>query len=269
MAPILLALSGSTIASIGMVLQKKGIPWIGLKKKGRPDRKLFWIWLLGIFLAYIVAAVPNSIAAQTLAPHIITSMAGWNIVLIVFLSGYFLKEQVFKTDYVLSLVIVAMTLIIALRSKPVEYFRTNLPMMILLFLMPGLVLIPLLFKAINNKIKSVLLSIFAGTMSGVAIVYFNMLMRELFSWGIAKLPLDVLVLYVLSAILGAVAEQASYSTGNMTVVTSIRLSLFIVYPIVGSILLFNTQADLVQFISIFFIILACYAMFRKRLGQPQ
>ncbi len=265
MTAILLALTGSTIASVGMVLQKKGIPWIGSNKKDKQDkRKHFWIWLTGIFLAYIVAAVPNSIAAQTLPPHIITSMAGWDIVLIVFLSGLILKEQVFKTDYLYSMVIVGMTLFIAFRSEPVSYFTINLPVMIILFLVPGLVLLPLLFKTVDDKVKSVLLSIFAGSMSGVAIVYFNMLMRDLFTWGFDKIPLDVLLLYAFSAVLGAIGEQASYSIGEMTIVASIRLSFFIVYPIFGSMLLFSSKADILQFIAVFIIILACYVMFKKR-----
>lgn len=269
MVAILLALLGSTIASVGMVLQKKGISWIGLRKKGKTDsRKLFWIWLSGIILAYIVAAVPNSIAAQTLAPHIITSMAGWDIVLIVFLSGLILKEQVYKSDYFYALVIVGMTLLIALRSETVTYFKAHLPVMIILFLVPGIALLPLIFKTMDDKAKSTLLAIFAGSMSGVAIVYFNMLMRDLFNWGLGKLPIDVLILYLFSAILGAIAEQASYSIGKMTIVASFRLSFYIVYPIFGSLLLFSSKADVLQFIAVLIIILACFAMLKRRGSQP-
>jgi drug/metabolite transporter (DMT)-like permease len=78
------------------------------------------------------------------------------------------------------------------------------------------------------------------------------------------MPVDVLILYILAAVLGAAAEQASYRIGEMKVVAVVRLSFYIIYPVLGSILLFNISADIIQFLAIAALILSCYGIFKKR-----
>jgi drug/metabolite transporter (DMT)-like permease len=122
----------------------------------------------------------------------------------------------------------------------------------------------LFFKRPDNKRKSILLSVFSGCMGGLTMVFFNMAMRELFNWNIKNMPVDVLILYILAAVLGAAAEQASYRIGEMKVVAVVRLSFYIIYPVLGSILLFNIRADIIQFLAIAALILSCYGIFKKR-----
>lgn len=265
MKNIFLILLGATITSFGMVLQKIGIQWMDLKKSRQPKyMRYLWLWLLGMALAYVVSSVPNSIAAQTLPPHIITMAAGWIIVMIVFLSKIFLKEQVYRSDILYSFVIMGMTILIASRSKPAEHFSTNRSMMVFLFLLPCLSLLPLFFKSLDNKRKSILLSVYAGCLSGLTIVFFDMTMRELFTWDISRISVDILILYVLSAVLGAAAEQASYRIGEMKTVAVVRLSLYIVYPVLGSLFLFGASADPIQLGSIAVLIFCCYGILKRR-----
>ena len=262
---IFLIMLGATITSFGMVLQKIGIRWMDLKKSRQPEyTRYLWLWLLGMALAYVVSSIPNSIAAQTLPPHIITMAAGWIIVMVVFLSKIFLKEQVYRSDILYSFVIMGMTILIASRSKPAEHFSTNRSMMVFLFLLPCLSLLPLFFKSLDNKRKSILLSVYAGCLSGLTIVFFDMTVRELFTWDISRISVDILILYVLSAVLGAAAEQASYRIGEMKTVAVVRLSLYIVYPVLGSLFLFGTSADPIQLGSIAVLIFCCYGILKRR-----
>lgn len=265
MLSILWALIGSTMGAVGMVLQKKGIRWMDLRKsKEKNYLKFFLVWISGICVSYVLSAFPNSMASNKLPPHIITAMAGWEIVVIVFLSWFFLRERIYKTDLFYALVIVGSTVVIGLRSKPSDYIREQIFWKIFLFVLPVVFLLPFLFKSFSHKIKASLLSVYAGCMGGLALVYFNIVVREIFAKGFQGTPVKMLVLYILSAVLGVIFEQASYRIGEMTVVASIRLSLYIIYPVFCSMLLFKTDVDILQFISIAMIVFACYGIFKKR-----
>ncbi len=265
MVKVLWALAGSSMGAIGMIFQKKGIQWMDLRKnKQKGALNSFLIWIAGILIAYVLSALPNSIASNALPPHIITAMAGWEIVVIVFLSRVFLKERIYKSDIFYAFLIVCSTVVIGLRTSPSEYLRDHLLWKILLFLLPSIFLIPLLFKNLTSKLKATFLSVFAGCMGGVALVYFNILVRTLFANGIKGIQISILILYLLSAGFGLITEQSSYRIGEMTVVASIRLSLYIVYPVFCSMLLFKSGMDALQFIATGAIIYSCYGIFKKR-----
>lgn len=267
MVKILWALAGSSMGAIGMICQKKGIRWMDLRKnKQKGVLNPFLLWLAGILIAYVLSAIPYSIASNALPPHIITAMAGWEIVVVVFLSWVFLKERVYKSDVVYASFIVCATVVIGIRTSPAEYSRDQIVWKILLFLLPGVLLIPLLVKSSTRKLRAALLAVNAGCMGGVALVYFNILVRELFASGIKGLSISILLLYLLSAGFGVVTEQSSYRIGEMTVVAPIRLSLYIVYPVFCSMLLYKTGLDVLQLAAIAVIIFSCYGIFKKRNG---
>ncbi|MCX7771653.1 MAG: hypothetical protein N2376_00895, partial [Clostridia bacterium] len=249
----------------GTVLQKKGLRWINWKKAHKHGYlRYFGTWLSGIILSYFLSAIPLSMASKVLPPHVVTAMSGWGIVVIIFLSFFFLKERVYPSDIVYSIVIVGCTLAIGLLTKPAYVLHINRPMLNILFVVPFGLLVPLVFKAMKPKVKAALLACFSGCMGGIAIVFFNIMVRDYFSKGFAGIPKDILALYLLSAVAGAIAEQGSYKIGTMTVVASIRLGLFIIYPVICSALLFQSRVDEIQVLCIALIILSCYKIFKKR-----
>ncbi len=85
-----LSIFAYTLLSIGLVLQKKGIAWIGFKgkKDGNFYRPLA-IWFAG-FLLMNLYIVPNTAALKHLPPHIVSAMAGWGVVVLVLLSVWLL-----------------------------------------------------------------------------------------------------------------------------------------------------------------------------------
>lgn len=265
MDKILWALAGSSMGAIGMVCQKKGIRWMDMRKSKQAGlSKYFFIWLAGILTSYVLSAYPNSIASNALPPHIITAMAGWEIVVIVFLSWVFLKERMYKTDGLYALLIVGCTAVLGVRTRPAEYMQEQKLWRILVFLIPVVFLFPLLNKRLTAKTKVAFFAIYSGCMGGLALVYFNILVRAIFAHGLKGLPIGILALYLLSAVLGLIGEQTSYRIGEMTVVASIRLSLYIVYPIFCSMLLYKSSIDVIQLMAIAVIIFACYGIYRKR-----
>lgn len=265
MSSILLALLGTTIASIGSVFQKKGIEWLNYRKEKKTGLfPLFFLWLFGILLSYIISAIPISFASKTLPPHIITAMSGWGIVVIVIMSYFFLKEHIQKSDIFYSAIIVGCTLAIGLSTKPTQVFDANITFIVILFAAPFVILIPAFSKSIEKKIKAAIFAAFAGCMGGVSIVFFNLLTRHFFSKGLEGIPLYFFILYPISALAGAVFEQNSYRLGDMSLVTSIRMGLFIIYPVICSVLLFNSILSITQIISGLVMIWACYGIFSKR-----
>jgi len=183
---------------------------------------------------------------------------------VVFLSALILKERIKKTDILFSLLIVSATIVIGLTSKPAENARENLVLMTILLLSPCIVFYPLLFKPMPKKTVASILAVFAGSMGGVGIVFFNILARQYFSYGFKSLSVSVLVLYLIGIFAGAASEQASYRLGEMTVVAPLRLSFFIIYPVICTFFLFKTQIGIIQIISILFIIFSCYGIFKGR-----
>ncbi len=256
---------GATLASIGSVFQKKGLLWINYRKeKDQKYIKLLFLWVLGVLISYIISAVPISIASKTLPPHIITAMSGWGIVVIIIMSYFFLKEKIYRSDLFYSALIVACTLVIGLLSKTVSSLDYNGVFLIILFIAPFAVLIPASSKALGDKIRASLFAAYAGTMGGISIVFFNLLMRYFFTGGLSRVPLYFLFLYPIAAISGAISEQASYRYGDMPVVSSIRLGLYIIYPVICSWLLFNTGVDIYQLLAIIIMTFSCYGIFKKR-----
>lgn len=219
---------------------------------------------MGVLISYIISAIPISLASKTLPPHVITAMSGWGIVVIIIMSYFFLKEKIYISDFIYSALIVACTLAIGLLSKSVSTLDYNGIFLIILFLVPFAALLPAFFKALGNKIRASLFASYAGAMGGISIVFFNLLMRYFFNGGLSKVPLYFLFLYPVAAISGAVSEQASYRFGDMPVVSSIRLGLYIIYPVICSWLLFNTGVDIYQFLAVAIMIFACYGIFKKR-----
>lgn len=266
MVYVLIALLGSTISAVGVVFQKKGLEWVAFikTKKQQPFYTHLSTWIFGIFLTYVLSAIPVSLASKELPPHIITAMSGWGIVIVIALSHMILKEKIYFSDFIYSLLILGSILVIGFLSKKVSKLEVDRGTLNILFLIPFTILFPIPFKKISNKVKSALLAIFAGSMGSLAIIFFNLLVRRIFIYGIKGIQIDFTILYLFTAVSGAIAEQIAFRIGQMTVVESIRISLFILYPVFCSIFLYSALVDYWQLIAIVIIIISCYGIFRKR-----
>ncbi|MCP5046650.1 MAG: hypothetical protein GY940_05735, partial [bacterium] len=71
--PVFMALTAYTMISLGFVMMKKGIDWMGWKG---PKNKTFYrnlgIWITG-FLVMNIYGIPSAIALKTLPPHIVSA----------------------------------------------------------------------------------------------------------------------------------------------------------------------------------------------------
>lgn len=94
LAAALVALAGNFVLSLGMVLQKGNVGWIGRKGGlGRESRRERRGWTAG-FLLMNLAPVFNYCALLGLAPNVVAAMVGSSVAFTTLLAALVLKERI-------------------------------------------------------------------------------------------------------------------------------------------------------------------------------
>lgn len=265
MTSVLLALLGTTIYSTGVIMQKRSSGWMSWKEKiNSRFVSVFLLWLLGMVFSYAISAIPVGIASKSLPPYVISSVYGWSIVVIVFMSGYFLKEKLLASDVVYSVVIVGCILVMSLLGKENGAFAVDRHTLDLLFFLPFLLLIPVFFKFTGRKQKTVLLSVFSGILGGLIVVFMNVLVKESGGSIAGILSSPYLYIYFAAGIASVAAKQAAYRLGDVILITPLQTSFSMIYPLLCSYLLFSADISPVQLLLVAFIVLACWGIQKKR-----
>lgn len=265
MEGIFLALFGTTLYSTGVILQKKGSGWMGWKD--RIDFRcisLFLLWLFGMLLSYAVSALPMGMASMSLPPHIVSAISGWSIVVIVFLSGVFLKEKLHASDVMNSGAIVGSILLMSRFQGPTESSGFNTQVLCLLLLAPFLLLIPVFFPRTGRKQKTILLSVFSGFLGGLVIVFMNILVRESGDSFLGMAGSVHLYIYLAAGFASVAAKQAAYRLGDVILVTPLQTSFSMIYPILCTVLLYHSGVNAMQILLVLVIVLACWRIQKKR-----
>jgi len=262
---ILLALSGMTLYSTGIILQKKGSGWMGEKKKrNKKTYLMFLLWGAGMLLSYVISAIPTGFASKNLQPHVISALSGWGIVVTVFLTYFFLKEKLYISDIVYSSVIAACILLLSISQKTTNSYDIGKRFLYFLAFLPFLLLVPVLFKFTKNKYKTILLSTFSGIMSGLTLVFMNVLVKESGDSILSIMGSAYIYIYVLAGLASVAAMQIAYRLGDIMPIVLMQTSLSIVYPIVCSYLMFNSGISVAQVLLILIIAASCQGILRKR-----
>jgi drug/metabolite transporter (DMT)-like permease len=262
---ILTALFGTSIFSAGVILQKKGSVWMSWKERlNRRFVRSFLLWLAGILLSYAISTLFVGAASRNLSPQMISAITGWNVVLIVFLSGVFLKEKLQSTDIIYSGVIVSCIIIMSRFQGGGKPVVVGGGILYWLLLVPFVLLVPVFTKLTDKKRKTVLLSIFSGFLGGLTIVFMNILVKESGDsiQGILNNPL--LYIYFFSGVLSVAAKQAAYRIGDVILITPLQTGFTMVYPLVCSYILFDSQVSSVQFVMVLMIVLSCWKLQKSR-----
>lgn len=265
MPGILMALFGTTIYSAGVILQKKGSGWMSRKDKiNHRFVSTFSLWVIGMLFSYAIATLPMGIASKSLPPHTISAISGWSIVVIIFLSNFILKERLHVSDIAYSIVIIGCILFMSQFQEGTENLPVNTKYRYLLLLIPFLLLIPVFFKFTNKKQKTILLSVFSGFLSGLTIVFMNILVKESGDSILGIVSSVNLYIYFAAGIASVAAKQAAYNLGDVILITPLQTSFSMIYPLMCSLLLYNSDVNLIQIFLIFLIMLACWGIQKKR-----
>jgi drug/metabolite transporter (DMT)-like permease len=252
-----------TIFSSGTVLMKAGSAWLKWPgTRGQPFRKARSLWLLG-FLFYNVSIVPNLLAARILPAYILSAVSGWQIVVIVLLSAWWLKERVFVTDYIYAALIVAAIFVLNITEKAGTGSAVKPAAFYILLLAPFILLLPILIRKIPNKIKAILAAVLSGCVNGISLVILNIITREhgfdILSYFLTPYP----YLFLAAGVIGFTTLQMALRWSDLMLVGPLQTSLTIIYPVVCSFFIFGLSLGIVQIISIAAVVSACVAILRK------
>ena len=261
--------------SLGFVLQKKGIGW--LSHRG-PKNRLFLqnlsFWLIG-FILLNLAVVPNYLALQVLNAYIVNAVSGLNIVFMVFLSGWVLKEKIYPLDYVYTVMMCGCIAVINLTDrsgaavltvKPgFAYAAAGLPV--------GIFLLWWLLR--NNRLltrnippSAILLAACGGAMSGLMVTYLKILQMTKGGQLLAYLSSPYLYCFLTVSILSLVAIQYAYRIGAMILVGPAQFAMMVFYPVFASYFIFKMPVNPVQLFC-FTLIVATVVLMVRRHSRPE
>jgi len=167
---------------------------------------------------------------------------------------------------------------LGLLERPSSALPINLGAFYGLMLAPLLILVPLpLLKsragavcqgadgspAKPGRARTVLLAIFAGLLGGFTFVIMNVMVRTLAPNLAAYLRSPYPYLFVLVGTVAFVALQMALRQGAMIVVGPLQNAFLIIYPAIGSWLVFGVRLGLVQAAAIAAILACCLAILRR------
>jgi len=262
---LLMAATAYFFVSTGIILQKKGILWIGWK--GKKDKSFYsslFVWLSG-FLLMNIYGVPSAIALKFLPPHIVSAFAGFGIIIIVYFSNIFLKERIYKTDYVYSMLIVTGIVILCVSGNGDLNHSVNRGFLsVVFFALPILFFLVLLRKGIGDKYKNVFHAVISGCSAGVMVVALKGLVHN-FGYVVADyFSSEFLYIYIVFAILSFISLQISLKNGPALVTGQIQYSFTIIYPVIGSLTVFSEKIGVFQLFSVLLIVYCVMKMFKNR-----
>ena len=262
---LIMAAAAYSFISVGFILQKKGISWIGWK--GRKDRSYFknlGVWTAG-FILMNGYGIPSAVALTSLPPHIVSAFAGWGIIVLVFLSHLFLRETVRRSDFFYSLAVIGGIVLMNISEPPVqsETISADVPT-ILFFATPLSVFLCSLILLSSDKLKNFFYALVSGCSAGMMVISLKGLV-QLHEYRLTEYPGSVyLYLYIFYAVLSFVSLQISLRTGPVMITGQIQYSMTIIYPYAGLLIVFSGETGVLQPVSIGLITWGVVKMVKNR-----
>lgn len=264
---IFMAVTAYSLLSLGFVLQKKGIRWMGWKG---PKDKIFYsnlgTWVMG-FIVMNAFPIPSAIALKNLPPHIVSAFAGWGIIMLVFFSFLLLKEKLHKTDYIFScLVVSGIVLLNHFEESSGSIPSISTPRvwgLVILCTIPIILILTGLLKFLNKRVKTWVFASVSGMCAGLMVIMLRLLVVN-FGYEISLyLGSIYLYLYLGSALLSFIGLQLALKNGPMIAVGPVQYSTTIIYPVFAAFLVFQQSIHPVQIIAIALIIYGVISILKK------
>ena len=252
-----------TLLSTGFVLMKKGIGWIGFK--GKRDKTFYRnliLWIIG-FILINVYIVPNTIALKYLTPHLVSSMAGWGIIVMIFFSLLILKEKLYRSDYFYTILIVVSIVFLHFFELQESKEMVNISALIAVASLPLLLLLPALLRFVSRRVKTILIAVLSGISAGLIIVMLKVLVTFSGFAVPSYFSSPYFYWYLFFSLAAFITLQVAYKLGQMMTVGPIQYSATIIYPALCSFLVFGKHINLVQITAISVIIFSVVAILRK------
>ncbi|UCH95662.1 MAG: hypothetical protein JSV88_02135 [Candidatus Aminicenantes bacterium] len=264
---ILMAITAYSLLSLGFVMQKKGIQWMGWKG---PKDKIFYsnlvTWIMG-FIVMNAFPIPSAIALKNLPPHIVSAFAGWGIIILVFFSFLLLKEKLYKTDYIFSLLVVMGIVLLNYFEKSIGSAPSTATPRVwgltILCIVPVILIFTGLLKFPAKKVKTWVFASVSGMSAGLMVITLRLLVVN-FGY---QVPLYFgslyLYLYLGFALLSFIGLQLALKNGPMIVVGPVQYSTTIIYPVLAALPVFQQSLHPVQVLAIALIVYGVISILKK------
>jgi len=210
-----------------------------------------------------VYIVPNTIALKYLTPHLVSSMAGWGIIVMIFFSYLLLKEKLYRSDYFYTILIVVSIMFLHFFEYQESEEKVDVSVLIAVAFLPLSLLLPAILRLVPKRIKTILFAALSGISAGLIIVMMKVLVTFLGFDVPSYLASPYFYLYLFFSLAAFITLQVAYKLGQMMTVGPIQYSATIVYPALCSILIFGKHINLVQIIAISTIIFSVVAILKK------
>lgn len=244
----LIALVGNFLLSLGMVLQKRNVAWIGAPEKGTPSyRSARSGWVLG-FVLMNVAPIFNYFALMGLPANVVSALIGANVAFTALLAAVFLKEGLGKRRLAFIALLFAALVVAGLRGGSGSDENFSARDFFVFFALPlaaaGLVL------ALRAKKKGRGLAVLIAAVSGALGGYMVLAMRavQLASGGqlLAWFTTPYLYAYVVAGVASFSLVQFAYKDGEMQSVSPAYYGMQVLWPAVASYAVLGLPFDPVQ-----------------------
>ncbi len=241
-----MAVMGSLIISLGLVLQKRGVAWFKHTDKKSAEFKLLRnIWFLGFALNNLLS-IFYYFALKGLSASVVGAMMGLNIIFSAIFSRLILKEHLSKTVIALSIILVIFIAMANLTSP--EEKAVPIPAeseIYLFFALPFCMTAVAQLLKKNSVIKgepyAILFAASAGSLEGFIIILIKALQASKGSNPLFYFSSPYLYLYILASVSLIMFMQVAYSHGRMTRTGPVLWAMQILYPVVISYISFGTQ----------------------------
>jgi drug/metabolite transporter (DMT)-like permease len=253
-----------TLLSTGYVLQKKGVAWIG--GKGEKDRAYYRnleIWVAG-FLLMNLYIVPNAAALKRLDPHIVSAMAGWGVIVLVFLSQALLKERLLGSDIAFTVLIMAAIALLNIFEGPETGNEgVRIEPLIAALAVPFLLVLPALIPSLSRRIRGLLFACVSGLSAGLIIVTMKILVASYGFRVSAYFASPYLYLYLVFSLAAFLSLQASYKMGRMLAVGPVQYTAAILYPVLCSAAVFGNRLHSMQIAAVGIVVAGVWGILKK------
>jgi drug/metabolite transporter (DMT)-like permease len=259
----LLALTAYAVLSLGMVLMKKGIAWIG--HQGPKDgtwRRDLGTWIAGFLLSNLYV-VPSLMALKTLTPHIVAAFAGFGVVVLVFLAAAVLGEKLHHSDVLYTAAIFLSIILLNIYEPSPGKDALNIPLLAGAAAFPLLLFVTAFTKGLSRTVRAVMFASVSGTATGIIVVLMKTLVK-LYGFRVGDyLHSPYVYLYLLFSLTAFIALQLAYRIETMMRTGPVQYGSSIIYPAVCSVLVFRNVILPIQIAALAAIILAIVGILRK------
>jgi len=261
---IALAILAYALLSVGLVLMKKGINWIGFKgKKEAAFYRDLITWIAGFLLSNLYI-VPNTIALKQLEPHIVAAMAGWGVVALVVLSHAILKEKLYRSDLLFTFIIFSAIILLNIFEHQEQKSGYSLPAIVIMASFPFLLFITGSLKFLSKRVRTIIFAGISGMATGMIIVTMKILVSRFGLHVPEYFSSPFLYLYLLFSLTAFISMQIAYKLGAMLRAGPVLYSAGIIYPLLCSGLIFSNRIHILQYFAVAAMIYGVFALLKKR-----